>query len=204
MYELFLKAVDLVESIGYVGIFLLTFVESTFVPIPAEVTLVPAGYLVSEGKMDFWMVSISAVCGTIGGSLLNYSIAYHFGRHLFINYGRYFFMNEYKLQLIEFFFERHGAISTFSGRLLPGIKHVISFPAGLAKMNLRVFIAYTTAGGALYNTLIVTLGYYIGENKELIKKYMMQVNVALVISIILLLGFYIWRQRQNRPEGKDL
>ncbi len=96
MYELFLELVKLIESMGYIGIFIMTFVESTFVPIPAEVTLIPAGYLVSKGDMNFLLVWITSTLGTLGGSMFNYYIAYHYGRRLFINYGKYFFRNEKK------------------------------------------------------------------------------------------------------------
>jgi membrane protein DedA with SNARE-associated domain len=92
MYELFLEVVEIVESWGYLGIFIMTFIESTFVPIPAEITLIPAGFLVSKGEMNFLMVWLVSVLGTVGGSLLNYTIAYHFGRKLLIDYGKYFFM----------------------------------------------------------------------------------------------------------------
>ncbi len=200
MYELFIKVVELVDRIGYLGIFVMTFIESTFIPIPAEITLIPAGYLVSTGHMNFWLVSISALLGTIGGSLLNYTIARHFGRRLLLTYGRYFFINKHKLRLIEFFFERHGAISTFSGRLLPGIKHFISFPAGLAKMDYHLFIFYTAAGGAIFNTILVVLGYCIGENRDLIKQYMTQINIVLVLFIAFLVGFYIWRHKRNKSD----
>ena len=139
MYEFFLEIVWLVESLGYFGLFFMTFIESTFIPIPAEITLIPAGYLVQKGEMNGILVWICATLGTLGGSLTNYYIAYFFGRKLFISKGKYFFMDKTKLEAIERFFLNHGAISTFTGRLLPGVKHFISFPAGLAKMDKKIF-----------------------------------------------------------------
>jgi len=175
----------------------MTFIESTFVPIPSEVTVVPAGYLVAQGNLNFWIALLSSVSGTIGGSLFNYFIAKHFGRRLLLNYGKYFFINEEKLKSIEFFFERHGAISTFSGRLLPGIKHFISFPAGLGKMDLKLFSFYTTAGGTIWNGLLLVLGYLIGENDALIKKYIRQINILIFAGLFLLLFIYYKRYKSK-------
>jgi membrane protein DedA with SNARE-associated domain len=182
---------------GYLGIFLMTFVESTFVPIPAEVTLIPAGFLVHKGEMSFIGVWIASTLGTLGGSLFNYWIAYHYGRLLFIRYGQYFFMNEEKLQKIEVFFQKHGAFSTFTGRFLPGVKHVISFPAGLAKMDMKTFCIYTTLGGSLWCLVLIMVGYMIGHNEELIVKYLKQINFVIIVSISFLIAFYIWRQTRK-------
>lgn len=200
MYELFLKLVELIESFGYLGIFIMTFVESTFVPIPAEVTLIPAGYLVHKGEMNFFLVLITSTLGTLCGALFNYYIAYFFGRRLFLNYGKYFFMNETKLQMIENFFEKHGAISTFTGRLLPGIKHFISFPAGLARMNTKLFTAYTFIGGFIWCLILISLGYVIGQNEGLIAKHLKQVNFVIVVLVSMLIAYYIWKNQVKTPK----
>ena len=195
MYELFLRVVDLVELFGYFGVFIMTFIESTFVPIPAEVTLIPAGYLVQKGEMNFLLVWFVRTLGTMCGSLFNYSIAYHFGRTLLIKYGKYMFMNQERLEAMEFFMKRHGAISMFSGRLLPGVKHFISFPAGLGKMDIRIFALFTFLGGALWCLILLILGYMIGLNEGLISKYLKQINFILFVSIVCLVSFYIWKRR---------
>lgn len=195
MYELFLKVVDLVGLFGYFGIFIMTFIESTFVPVPAEVTLIPAGYLIQRGDMNFFLVWFVSTCGTLCGSLFNYSIAYHFGRAILLKYGKYMFMNKERLEAMEFFMKRHGAISMFSGRLLPGVKHFISFPAGLGKMDLRIFALFTFLGGALWCLILLTLGYMIGLNEGLISKYLKQINFILFVSIVCLVSFYIWKRR---------
>jgi len=185
--------VDFVQHLGYIGIFIMTFIESTFVPVPAEVTMIPAGYLVQQGKMHFWLVLASAVTGTMGGAYLNYWIAKKYGRELFDRYGKYFMMTDAKMEKLEQFFEKHGAISTFTGRLLPGVRHYISFPAGLAKMKLSTFCIYTALGGGIWMLCLLVLGYYIGENKELVTVYMPYVKV-LVITIIAVVGYVYWRK----------
>jgi len=198
MYEFFLQVVWFVESLGYFGIFIMTFIESTFIPIPSEITLIPAGYLVQKGQMSGLVVLLVSIAGTIGGALANYYIAYFFGRLLFVDKGKYFFLNPSKLKKIEQFFAEHGAISVFTGRFLPGVKHFISFPAGLAKMNLKLFALYTALGGAIWCTILITLGYIIGENEHLIKKYLKQLNFIFIILVSLLVIYYIWKKRQNK------
>lgn len=201
MYELFLKVVEFVESFGYLGIFIMTFVESTFVPIPAEITLIPAGYLVQKEELNFILVLITSVCGTVGGSLFNYYIASLFGRSILLKYGQWFFINEKKLNQMDNFFNEHGAISIFTGRLLPGVKHFISFPAGLAKMNLKTFCIYTAMGGAIWCFILITLGYLIGENEGLITKHLKKINFVIIVSVSFLIAFYIWRKGNNNGNG---
>ena len=201
LYEGFLKVAELVHEFGYLGIFFMTFIESTFIPIPAEITLIPAGYLVQKGLMNGVLVLLVSTAGTLGGSLLNYYIAYYYGRKLFINYGKYFFMNIEKLTKLESFFEEHGAISTFTGKLLPGIKHFISFPAGLAKMPMKTFIIFTTAGGAIWCGVLILLGHLIGQNEDLIHKHLKQVNFIIFLFVVCLIGFYVWKKKYS-SQGK--
>jgi membrane protein DedA with SNARE-associated domain len=195
MYEIFLTILELVNYFGYLGIFFMTMIESTFIPIPSEITLIPAGYLVFEQKMSWFPLFISSVAGTVSGSLINYYIARKFGRQLLIKYGKIFFLNEEKLSKIEAFFESHGSISTFSGRLLPGIKHFIAFPAGLGKMPLKPFLVYTALGGSILNAILIGIGYFIGSNSDLIKQYLKQINFAMVVIVVCLVVFYIWKKR---------
>jgi membrane protein DedA with SNARE-associated domain len=200
VYEIFLKIVDLVHGFGYLGIFIMTFIESTFVPIPAEVTLIPAGFLVHKNEMNFYLVWIISVLGTVGGSLFNYYIALYVGRRILTRYGKYFFINDVKLQKMDRFFERHGSLSIFIGRLLPGIKHFISFPAGLARMDLRTFCIYSAIGGALWCFILIMLGYMIGQNEELIVKYLKQINFIIIISVSVLIALYIWRRNTDSKQ----
>ncbi|MFK7968339.1 MAG: DedA family protein [Rickettsiaceae bacterium] len=176
----------------------MTFIESTFIPIPAEITLIPAGYLVHKGEMNGILVLLVSTIGTLAGSTANYYIAYFFGRRLFTKKGKYFFMNQSKLEKIEKFFASHGAISVFTGRFLPGIKHFISFPAGLAKMDIKSFCVYTLLGGAIWCAILISLGYLIGENEFLIKKYLKQVNFVLLILVSAIIAYYIWKRNSKK------
>jgi membrane protein DedA with SNARE-associated domain len=193
--------VALVEHLGIWGIFIMTFLESTFMPIPSEITMIPAGYLIQQGKMDLWGVLIASIVGTIGGAYFNYWIARKYGRGLFIRYGKYFMMTPAKLAKLESFFEKHGSISTFIGRLIPGIRHYISFPAGLAQMDVKKFVIYTALGGAIWMSVLIALGYHIGENKELMTVYMPIIKGCMLLAIIVIGVVYIWR---NKKAAKKL
>lgn len=188
--------VAFVEHFGIWGIFIMTFLESTFMPIPSEITMIPAGYLVQQGKMDLVSVLIASIVGTIGGAYFNYWIARKYGRGLFIRYGKYFMMTPKKLAKLESFFDKHGSISTFIGRLIPGIRHYISFPAGLAQMDLKKFIIYTALGGAIWMSVLLALGYHIGENKELMTVYMPIIKACMLVGILVLGFVYVWRHKK--------
>lgn len=204
IHEFVAWLVDFVHHLGYLGIFLFTFVESTFVPIPAEVTMIPAGYLVQQGKMALIPVLLASIIGTVGGAYFNYWLAKRFGRDLFIRYGKYLMMNDVKLAKLENFFAKHGAASTFTGRLIPGVRHYISFPAGLARMNLRSFLIYTAAGGAIWMTVLVLLGYFIGENQHLATKYLPMIKLGIFVVLGGAAVIYVRRHMRKAKEEQAL
>jgi len=189
--------VDFVHSLGYLGLFIATFLESTFVPIPSAATMVPAGYLAYEGHWSLGMVWLIAITGTIAGSLANYALAYYFGRPFFERYGKYMAFGPERMQQLDEYFDRHGEISIFTSRLLPGVRHVISFPAGLAKMNVAKFCILTGIGGGLWMTTLMMVGYTIGGNKELVALYMPMITSVVVAGAFMLILFYVLRYRRG-------
>lgn len=192
--------VHVVHKLGYVGIFIMTFLESTFMPIPSEVTMIPAGYLVHQGHMNMAVVLMCAIAGTILGALANYFIALYFGRRFLQSYGKYLFFSAEKMEKLDRFFAKHGEISTFAGRLLPGLRHFISFPAGLARMNLRRFCLFTGLGGAIWMSVLLSIGYVIGDNKELLHRYMPTITAMCVVAVVFMVMVYIWfNRRANKP-----
>ncbi|MGE0754555.1 MAG: DedA family protein [Alphaproteobacteria bacterium] len=193
--------VEFVHHFGYVGIFIMTFLESTFVPIPSEVTMIPAGYLVQQGHMSLAGVLAASITGTMAGSLAMYWFASHFGRKFLYRYGKYFFFDHERMAKLDKFFAAHGEISIFTGRLIPGIRHVISFPAGLAHMDMKKFCLYTGIGGSLWMCILITVGYVIGDNKHLIKEYMPYITTAVVGTVFLLVVGYVAKQRKKMKLG---
>ena len=185
--------VETIGSLGYIGIFILMFLESTVFPIPSEVVMIPAGYLAFKGEMNIYIVIFLGVLGSLSGALFNYYFALKFGRTFLLKYGKYFFVSHESIEKTEKFFKNHGHISTFSGRLIPGLRHYISLPAGLARMNLFVFCLYTTFGAALWVVILTVLGYYLGDNQELIKEYLRYLIVGLLLTLSIV-GFWYYKK----------
>ncbi len=177
--------VDQIFEFGYPGIFILMAIESSFIPFPSEIVLVPAGYLASQEKMSIALIAINAIGGSMVGALINYYLAFFVGRKFLQRFGKYFFISETTLQKMDSFFEKHGSISTFTGRLVPAVRQLISIPAGLAHMNLAKFSIYTALGAGLWSMVLILLGYFIGENQELINQYLKQITFTIVILVIM-------------------
>lgn len=155
--------VDTVGALGYVGVFCMMFLESSFFPFPSEVVMIPAGYLVYKGSMDMSLALLAGAAGSLAGAVFNYVLALYFGRAFVVRFGKYVFFSEQTMAKMEGYFSRHGEISTFLGRLIPGVRQYISLPAGLAKMNLWKFSIYTTLGALIWITILAVFGYYVGE-----------------------------------------
>lgn len=182
---------DLAKDLGYVGIVLLMTVESCFIPFPSEVVMIPAGYLASKGEMNAFVAVFCGVLGSVLGALINYYICYFWGRSFVLKWGKFFGISEAKFIKFEAFFNRHGEFSTFTCRLLPGIRQYISMPAGLVRMNLFKFILFTALGSLIWVSILVALGYFVGENEELLRLYLQEIIIALAVFVLLLLLFYI-------------
>ncbi len=184
-------------KLGYPGIFLLMAMESSVIPVPSELVMPPAGYWAAEGKMN---MVVAIICGTIGsllGAYANYFAAHYLGRPLLLKYGKYVWITEEKFAKVETFFHKHGEISTFIGRLLPVVRHLISLPAGLAGMNHWKFSLYTLLGAGIWCTVLALIGYIIGENQELIVRYSHQAVIGVVVFSAILIALYIWRHRRK-------
>ncbi|MDZ5761508.1 DedA family protein [Lyticum sinuosum] len=191
MNELLLYIVDLVEKMGYIGIFLMTFIEGTLIPIPNEITLIPAGFLVSKGEFNFWILLIISAAGNVMGSMTSYYVAFKYGRNALLRYGKYFFFDDKKMQKMESFFQKHGPFSVFIGRIAPGIKHFISFPPGLAQMDFKKFFIYSSLGGTLWVLILILIGITIGNNQDLINYYVEKMNYIIFFLVIFVIIFYI-------------
>lgn len=189
--------VDLIFDWGYLGIFLLMAVESSFIPFPSEIVLIPAGYLASSGQMSIFAIMGSALGGSLVGAFINYYLALLLGRKMLKKYGKYFFIKESAVDKMDAYFAKHGHISTFIGRLIPGIRQLISIPAGLARMDLATFSIFTTLGAGIWAFILVMLGYFIGENKELLDTYLKQITIA-VVGILVVLGFVYYKYQTRK------
>lgn len=208
---------QLIGSFGYLGIFFLMGLESSFFPFPSEIIMIPAGYLVSQKEMHFLLVIFMGILGSLAGSLVNYYLAYKFGRSFLIKYGKYFFFTPKALEKMEVFFHKHGEIGTFAGRLIPGVRQYISLPAGLAKMNLLKFCLFTTLGASIWVIILALFGYYLGiflQNYSLedillifqannlsqehlkIHQQLRLITLLLLVFVVCCIGIYIFYQKR--------
>ncbi len=178
--------VAFIEKIGYLGIFIGMFLESSFFPMPSEIIMIPAGVSAATGNMNIYLAILAGTGGSLFGALLNYFLAISFGRSILFKIGKYFFMSPNNIIKIEEYFNKHGSISTFIGRLIPGVRQYISLPAGIARMNLIKFSIYTTLGAFIWCTILAYLGFLIGENQDLIKEclHFLIIICLLICSIV--------------------
>ncbi|EPE9017712.1 DedA family protein [Campylobacter upsaliensis] len=191
MQEIFNFIIEIASAWGYLGIIILMTLESCFIPFPSEVVMIPAGYLAHKGELDFSLCILSGVLGSVLGALINYYLCFFWGRDFILRYGRFFGITEEKFAKFEVFFNRHGEFSTFVCRLLPGIRQYISMPAGLAKMRLINFVIFTAAGSGIWVSILVFLGYFLGENEDLIKEYLHQILLFILLFVFIAGLIYI-------------
>lgn len=165
MFEAFVNwLTDLIFDLGYPGITLLMAVESSFFPFPSEVVLPPAGYLAAQGRMNAGIAVAAGLAGSVLGAMFNYYVAVYLGRPFLNRYGKYVLVREKHLDRAEQFFRNHGEISTFVGRLIPVVRQLISVPAGVARMRLDRFVAYTALGAGIWCIILTAIGWVVGKN----------------------------------------
>jgi len=194
-HEIINWIVSVVNQLGYVWIFIWMFLESSFFPFPSEIIMIPAGYLAYQWKMNLFIAIVSWIAWSVTWAWLNYLLAFRFGRWFLEK-----FISKDKLDKLDNFFEKHGHISTFNGRLIPGVRQYISFPAWLAKMNWWKFTLWTALGAWIWICVLAFLGYFIGENQQLIHKYLKEITIVtlwIIVLISLLYYFYVRRKNVN-------
>lgn len=189
---------DTIGAMGYPGIFLLMAMESSVIPVPSELVMPPAGYLAFQGSMNLPLAILCGTAGSLAGAYVNYFVSHRLGRPLVLKYGRYVLIPPDKFERVERFFLQHGEISTFIGRLLPVVRHLISIPAGLSGMNHLKFSFYTLAGAGIWCSILAGIGYVIGENQRLIMEYSHKALAWVVLSSICLVAVYVRRHRRRQ------
>ncbi|OLE61589.1 MAG: hypothetical protein AUG10_00180 [Gemmatimonadetes bacterium 13_1_20CM_2_70_10] len=211
MLEHFVRwLLDRFRDVGYPGIVVLMAIESSILPLPSELVMPPAGYLVAKGEMSFVLAVACGVLGSILGAMANYGLALWLGRAFVRRMGRYVLVSERSLDRSERFFADHGEISTFLARMLPVVRHLISLPAGLARMPLRRFVVFTGLGAAVWCTILTWIGWFIGKKEDLLlsalddeaKRYAGRAMVILLpILAAVAVAYVVWRRRRARPPG---
>ena len=197
------------DHLNYWTITLLMAIESSFIPFPSEVVVPPAAYKAAGGssELNVYLVVLFATIGANIGALINYTLAYYVGRPIvykFANsrFGHMCLIDEAKVKHAEVYFDNHGALSTFIGRLIPAVRQLISIPAGLAKMKLTTFLLYTTLGAGIWNITLAAIGYslqsVVPEDKllETVSKYSHELGYVFIALGIFIVGYLIYKGRK--------
>lgn len=189
------------SDLGYIGIFAMMTIESSFIPFPSEVAMIPAGALIERGEMTFFMVLLAGTAGAWFGATINYILGYYLGgpvtKTLIHKYGRYIFLNESHYTQAEKFFQEKGAITTFVGRFIPAVRQLISIPAGVFRMNFAVFSLWTILGAGLWNIILIAIGYYASDKQDMILAYFKEIVFGLLFLFALYLG-YKWYKKSHK------
>lgn len=210
---------SLMGNLNYWTVFLLMYIEGTVIPVPSELIVSPAAYHAAAGHLDVTLVIIFATLGAVLGSATNYVAAYYLGRPIVYRFansklGHLCLLNQEKIEKSEKYFNDHGVIATLTGRLLPGIRQVISVPAGLAKMKFWKFILYTTIGAGIWNCVLAALGWYLHSivPEEQLNDKILEYNDHIKVVILSLFGLmvayfvikhFLNKRKQNKAQSSN-
>lgn len=198
MLEFFQTIIDwYMQNMSYLTIILLMAIESTFLPLPSELVIPPAAWKAAQGDMNLFLVIFAGTVGALLGSLINYTLAYFLGRKIVYAFAETRFahmcmVTPDKVKKAEDYFVAHGRTSTFIGRLVPGIRHLISIPAGLAKMPLRDFMLFTFIGAGLWNVILAMLGFFLYSQQELLNRYFHEISIVLLVLGVLFAIYLVY------------
>ncbi len=193
-----------IQALGYGGVLLLMAIESACIPLPSEVIMPFSGYLVSQGVLNLWLVSLAGAVGCVVGSVVAYYAGAWGGRPLVERYGRYVLISAHDLDLADRFFDRWGQIAVLVGRLLPVVRTFIAFPAGVARMRMVPFLVYTFVGSFVWSLGLAWIGVVLGENWGTLKVYFHRFDFAIAVLVVVGAVWWVWRHlRSTRSAGRN-
>ena len=188
---------SVISTMGYGGIVLLMAIESACIPLPSEIIMPFAGFLVFKGEMILWLVALAGAVGCVVGSIPAYYLGMYGGRPLVEKYGKYVLISKRDLDMADRWFDKHGEIIIFIARLLPAVRTFIAFPAGVARMNMPKFIIYTFVGSLIWCWLLAYAGMKFGQHWQDLKVYFHEFHYVIIVFGILFLVWYIRRHFKN-------
>ena len=203
----------LLNNLTYPNIFLLMLLESTVVPVPSELVVAPAAYHAASGGLNVFLVILVATIGAAVGASINYVVALYVGRpvvYKFANskWGRMCLLNQEKVEKSESYFDKHGIVATLTGRLIPGIRHLISIPAGLARMNYWKFLLYTVIGAGVWHSILAALGWYLhavvpeDELDATIEKYNHYIVLGIIVIVVLVIAYFVIKHYKGKKTSE--
>ena len=205
----------LLSNLTYPNILLLMLLESTVIPVPSELVVAPAAYHAASGELNVFLVVLFATIGAGIGASINYVVALYVGRpviYKFANskWGKMCLLNEEKVKKSETYFDRHGIVATLTGRLIPGIRHLISIPAGLARMNYWKFLLYTLIGAGAWHSILAGLGWYLhsivpeDQLEATITRYNHYIVLAIVAVVVLVAAYFVYKHYRSKKTNSTL
>ena len=203
----------LLNNLTYPNIFLLMLLESTVVPVPSELVVAPAAYHAASGGLNVFLVVLVATIGAAVGASINYVVALYVGRpvvYKFANskWGKMCLLNQEKVEKSERYFDKHGIVATLTGRLIPGIRHLISMPAGLARMNYWKFLLYTVIGAGVWHSILAALGWYLhavvpeDELDATIEKYNHYIVLGIIAIVVLVIAYFVVKHYRGKKTSE--
>jgi membrane protein DedA with SNARE-associated domain len=193
---------NIMEKMGYLGIGFLMFLENLFPPIPSELIMPLAGFTVAQGKMNFQYAVLAGTLGTMLGAFPWYYLGKVMGeerlKKLADRYGKWLDISSEDIDKANRWFYRHGTKAVFICRLVPGVRTLISLPAGMSNMSLGLFLVYSTIGTAIWVSFLTYAGYLLGDNYELVDEYIGPVSKVVLLGLVIAIGFWVWRRKQTR------
>ena len=202
---------SLLGNLNYGTVFFLMMLESTVIPVPSELVVSPAAYHAAGGNLNIWLVILFSTLGADLGATINYVVAYFVGRPVIYKFansklGHLCLLNQQKVEKSEKYFYDHGMVATITGRLIPGIRHLISIPAGLAKMPYLWFLLYTTLGAGVWNCILAALGWYLhsivpeSQLNDKIMEYGDYIKWTIIALVIIAVIFFVIKQKKGKKQ----
>ena len=192
-----------IRAIGYAGLYAAMTAESMVLPVPAEAVMPFAGFLVAEGTFSPFLVILFSVLGSLSGSLISYGIGAWGGKPFVRRFGKYVLLDQRDLDATERYFERRGTITIFFSRFIPVVRHLISIPAGVARMHLVPFIILTALGAGSWNTFLMLIGRSLREHWSVVQRYSHIIDVLVVVLLVLAIFWYVYRHLRRRSEARS-
>ncbi|OFX42662.1 MAG: hypothetical protein A2046_17045 [Bacteroidetes bacterium GWA2_30_7] len=195
--------VQFIAETGYLSIFILMVLESMIAPVPSEAVMPFAGFLIVEGQFTFTGVIFFSTLGSIIGSLISYYIGAWGGRPFVLKFGKYLLLDKSHLELTEKFFSKRGELTIFVSRFIPVVRHFISIPAGMGRMNIFKFIIYTILGAGLWNSFLTYIGYILKNNWKEVMKYSHVIDIVVLVAILIVFVYIVYKFRKAYKEKKS-
>jgi membrane protein DedA with SNARE-associated domain len=190
-----------IDKTGYASVFALMVMESMVFPIPSEAVMPFAGFLIAESKFTFALVILFSTAGSIVGSLVSYCIGCYGGKPFIDRFGKYLLLNRDDLTATEKFFKKYGDATIFICRFIPVVRHLISIPAGIGRMNLLKFSIYTVIGAGMWNAFLAVCGFYLRKNWETVMHYSRYLDIAVLVLLVLGVVFFVKKHLQRRARS---